>query len=97
MEKNNIKYNEAMGTALFGALWSSVELSLSTILHASKISFRGTYLTIIAIALITISRSFVNYKGSIRAISYLAATLKLVTIPGFNLTPFFAILQENSI
>jgi hypothetical protein len=97
MKNDDIKYRDIKTTALFSALWTAIELSIGTLLHASKIPFRGTILTIIAIILITISRSFVNYKGSIIAISSVTATLKLVTLPGFNITPFFAIFIEGLI
>ncbi|HMN17371.1 MAG TPA: ECF transporter S component [Ignavibacteriaceae bacterium] len=95
--KKDLDYNELITTALFGALWGVIEISLGTILHASKIPFRGTALTIIAVVLITTSRSFINYKGSVIAISTVAATLKLVTLPGFNITPFIAILMQGII
>jgi len=97
MKNDDIKYRDIKTTALFSALWAAIELSIGTILHASKIPFRGTILTIIAIIIITTSRSFVNYKGSIIAISSVTATLKLVTLPGFNITPFFAIFIEGLI
>jgi len=74
-----------------------VEISLGTLLHATKIPFRGTALTIIAVVLITISRSFINYKGSIIAISSVVASIKLITLPGFNITPFIAIMMEGFI
>ncbi len=97
MMKKEIDQNEFISTALFGALWGLIEISLGTILHASKIPFRGTVLTIIAVVIITISRSFINYKGSIIAISSVAATLKLITLPGFNITPFIAIMMQGTI
>jgi len=95
--KKDLDHNEFISTALFGALWGVIEISLGTILHASKIPFRGTLLTIIAVVLITISRSFINYKGSMTAISSVAATLKLITLPGFNITPFIAIMMQGII
>ena len=95
--KKDLDNNECVATALFGALWGVIEVSLGTILHASKIPFRGTVLTIIAVVLITISRSFINYKGSIIVISSVAATLKLITLPGFNITPFIAIMMQGII
>lgn len=95
--KKVLNYNEFITTALFGALWGVIEVSLGTILHASKIPFRGTALTIIAVVLITTSRSFINYKGSMIAISAVAASLKLITLPGFNITPFIAILMQGII
>ncbi|HSL90671.1 MAG TPA: hypothetical protein VK870_15310 [Ignavibacteriaceae bacterium] len=95
--KNDLDYNELITTALFGALWGVIEVFLGTILHASKIPFRGTALTIIAVVLITTSRSFINYKGSMIAISAVAATLKLITLPGFNITPFIAIIMQGII
>ncbi len=95
--KNDLDYNELITTALFGALWGVIEVFLGTILHASKIPFRGTALTIIAVVLITTSRSFINYKGSMIAISAVAATLKLITLPGFNITPFIAIMMQGII
>jgi len=95
--KKNLNYNEFISTALFGALWGIIEISLGTILHATKIPFRGTALTIIAVVLITISRSFINYKGSIIAISSVVASIKLITLPGFNITPFIAIMMEGFI
>jgi len=97
MMKKEIDQNEFISTALFGALWGLIEISLGTILHASKIPFRGTVLTIIAVVIITISRSFINYKGSMTAISSVAATLKLITLPGFNITPFIAIMMQGII
>lgn len=93
----NLSKNEIVMTALFGALWGVIELTLGTVLHAAKLPFRGTLLTIVAVVLISISRSFVNYKGSILAISSVAASLKLITIPGFNITPFLAIMIEGII
>jgi len=42
MMKKEIDQNEFISTALFGALWGLIEISLGTILHASKIPFRGT-------------------------------------------------------
>lgn len=95
--KKNIENNEMVITALFGSLWGVVEISLGTLLHASKIPFSGTLLTAFAVVIITISRSFINYKGSIIAISSIAATLKLTTVPGFNVTPFIAIVAEGLI
>lgn len=95
--KKELNYNEFMTTALFGALWGIIEISLGTILHASKIPFRGAALTTIAVVLITTSRSFINYKGSMIAISAVAASLKLITLPGFNITPFIAILMQGII
>lgn len=95
--KNDLDYNELITTALFGALWGVIEVFLGTILHASKIPFRGTVLTIIAVVLITTSRSFINYKGSMIAISAVVATLKLITLPGFNITPFIAIIMQGII
>lgn len=95
--KKELNYNEFIITALFGALWGIIEISLGTILHASKIPFRGTALTIIAVVLITTSRSFINYKGSMILISTVAATLKLIMLPGFNITPFIAILMQGII
>jgi ABC-type thiamin/hydroxymethylpyrimidine transport system permease subunit len=95
--KNDLDYNELITSALFGALWGVIEVFLGTILHASKIPFRGTVLTIIAVVLITTSRSFINYKGSMIAISAVAATLKLITLPGFNITPFIAIIMQGII
>lgn len=95
--KNDLDYNQVITTALFSAMWGVIEVSLGTLLHASKIPFRGTLLTIIAVILITLSRSFNNYKGSILVISSVAATLKLITLPGFNITPFIAILMQGMI
>ncbi len=95
--KKEIDKNEFAFTALFGALWGIIEISFGTILHASKIPFRGTALTIIAVVLITISRSFINYKGAMIGISSVAATLKLITLPGFNITPFIAIMMQGII
>jgi hypothetical protein len=95
--KKEIENNGYILTALFGTLWGIVEISLGTLLHASKLPFRGTLLTLLAVVLITVSRSFINYKGSIIAISSVAAVLKLVTLPGFNITPFIAIMMEGII
>lgn len=95
--QKELNYNEFITTALFGALWGVIEVFLGTILHASKIPFRGTALTIIAVVLITTSRSFINYKGSMITISAVAATLKLITLPGFNITPFIAIIMQGII
>jgi len=96
MEKD-LRKNDIILTALFGALWGVIELSLGTVLHASKLPFRGTILTIVAVVLISVSRSFITYKGSVIAISSVAASLKLITIPGFNITPFIAIIVEGII
>src|SRR5690606_134449 len=96
MEKD-LRKNDIILTALFGTLWGVIELSLGTVLHASKLPFRGTMLTIVAVVLISVSRSFITYKGSVIAISSVAASLKLITIPGFNITPFIAIMVEGII
>jgi hypothetical protein len=95
--ENNKRKNEIILTALFGTLWGVIEISIGTLLHASKMPFRGTLLTIIAVVIIIISRSFVNYKGSLVAISSVAAAIKLITLPGFNITPFLAIMIEGII
>ncbi|HOJ17967.1 MAG: hypothetical protein GX452_01165 [Ignavibacteriales bacterium] len=88
---------ELIYTALFAGLWGVVEVTIGTILHASRIPFRGSLLTIVAIILITTSRFFINYKGSILALCSVAATIKLITLPGFNITPFIAIMMEGII
>jgi hypothetical protein len=95
--EQDLKNKEIILTAVFGALWGIMEISLGTLLHASRIPFRGTMMTIAAVVIITISRSFINYKGSVIAVCSIAATIKLITLPGFNITPFVAILAEGII
>ncbi len=93
----NLQQNDITITAIFGAFWGVIEVTLGTMLQISKIPFRGTFLTLIAIFIIMVSRSFLNYKGAILSVSFTAASLKLISIVGFNITPFFAIIMEGLI
>jgi hypothetical protein len=95
--KNETENSELIYTALFAGLWGVMEVTVGTILHASRLPFRGTLLTIAAVVIITIARSFINYRGSILALCTAAATIKLITLPGFNITPFIAIMMEGLI
>jgi len=95
--KNITNNSELIYTALFAGLWGVMEVTVGTILHTSRLPFRGTLLTIAAVVIITIARSFINYRGSILALCTAAATIKLITLPGFNITPFIAIMMEGLI
>ncbi len=92
-----LRRNEIAVTAVFGAFWGVIEITLGTMLQISKIPFRGTFLTLIAIFIIIVSRSFLNYKGAIIAVSATAASLKLIAVSGVNVTPFIAIIMEGFI
>lgn len=86
-----------VNTAVFAAVWGLAEISIGSFLHASKIPFRGTIMSLAAIAILVIARSVLNYKGSLILLGIVTATFRLFLGVGFNITPFAAILLESLI
>ncbi|MFC2131739.1 hypothetical protein ACFLSQ_09915, partial [Bacteroidota bacterium] len=91
-----LSQREILYTALFGAIWGIVELSLGTSLHLMKIPFRGIILSTFAIIVLTSAKPFVPYKGSLVLIGAITATFKAMSI-GFVITPVMAIFFEGLI
>lgn len=86
-----------VNTAVFAALWGVTEVYVGTLLHASKLPFRGSIMSLAAILILVGARAVLNYKGSLILLGIVTATFKLFLGMGFNLTPFIAIIIESLI
>lgn len=86
-----------VNTAVFAALWGVTEVYVGTLLHASKLPFRGSIMSLAAILILVGARAVLNYKGSLILLGIVTATFKLFLGMGFNITPFLAIIIESLI
>lgn len=86
-----------VNTAVFAALWGVTEVYIGTMLHASKLPFRGSVMSLAAILILVGARAVLNYKGSLILLGIVTATFKLFLGMGFNITPFLAIIIESLI
>lgn len=80
--------------AVFGTLWGLLEITLGTGLKSLRIPFTGFIMVALALVILLAGRYFVPRRGSILMMGGVAALLKIFSIGGFVLGPFWAILIE---
>jgi hypothetical protein len=80
--------------AVFGTLWGLLEITLGTGLKSLRIPFTGFIMVALALVILLAGRHFVPRRGSILMMGGVAALLKIFSMGGFVLGPFWAILIE---
>lgn len=80
--------------AVFGTLWGLLEITLGTGLKSLRIPFTGFIMVGLALVILLAGRHFVPRRGSILMMGGVAALLKIFSMGGFILGPFWAILVE---
>lgn len=97
IETKNLTRIDLINTAVFGAVWGLAEISLGALMHSSKIPFRGTIMSSLAVVIIITAKALLKYKGSLILLGGVTAMLRLSMGIGFNITPFAAIIIESVI
>lgn len=85
---------ETLYVAVFGTLWGLLEITLGTALKSLRIPFTGFIMVGLVLVILLAGRRFVPRRGSILMMGGVAALLKVFSIGGFVLGPFWAILIE---
>jgi hypothetical protein len=80
--------------AVFGTLWGLLEITLGTGLKSLRIPFTGFIMVGLALVILLAGRRFAPRRGSILMMGGVAALLKVFSMGGFVLGPFWAILIE---
>jgi hypothetical protein len=80
--------------AVFGTLWGLLEITLGTGLKSLRIPFTGFIMVALALVILLAGRRFAPRRGSILMMGGVAALLKVFSMGGFVLGPFWAILIE---
>ena len=83
--------------AVFGTLCGLLEITLGTTLKGLRIPFTGLIMTALVTILCLAGRRFAPRRGSILMMGGVAALLKIFSIGGFILGPFWAILIEAAL
>jgi len=82
---------------VFAALWSAVEISLGTYLHAVSFPLTGVALPTIGLGIALTARRVVARNGTIFAAAALTAALKALSFGGIVLSPMAAILMQGAL
>lgn len=80
--------------AVFGTLWGLMEITLGTALKSLRIPFTGFIMVALALVILLAGRHFAPRRGSVLMMGGVAALLKIFSMGGFILGPFWAILIE---
>jgi hypothetical protein len=80
--------------AVFGTLWGLLEITLGTALKSLRIPFTGLLMASLAAVIFLSGRRFTHRRGAILMMGGVAALLKIFSMGGFVLGPFWAILFE---
>lgn len=92
--EESISGRDTLYIAVFGALWGLLEITLGTTLKGLRIPFTGLLMASLASMIFMSGRYLVRQRGAILMMGGVAALLKLFSIGGFMLGPFWAILFE---
>lgn len=95
--KSNLNKQEVYQTAVLGSIWAFVEITAGTLLHLSRVPFRGLMLSVIASILLVTAKNIINYKGSLVSLGLICASLKTMISGVFILNPIIAIIIESII
>jgi hypothetical protein len=80
--------------AVFGTLWGLLEMTLGLALKGLRIPFTGFLMVMLVTVIFLVGRRFAPRPGSVLMMGGVAALLKIFSIGGFILGPFWAILME---
>lgn len=93
--KKNLSKIEIYRTAVFGATWGIIEITIGNALHISKVPFRGFFLSLIAAVILVTAKNLTNFRGSLILVGIVCATVKTATSGVFLINPIIAILFES--
>ena len=85
---------ELVTTAVFGALWGIVEISLGTVLKSLNVPMSGAVLAAIGLIAALVGRLFVPRRGATLFIGIIAMILKLFSLGGVIIGPMVGIFSE---
>jgi len=92
--KRSVDTRRFVYPVVFGSLWGIWEISVGSYLHALNVPIKGAIMTFVGVIIALTGRYFVKRKGVLLTIGGIASFIKIFSIGGFVLSPFFAILIE---
>ena len=82
--------------AVFGTLWGLMEISVGSVLNATKMPLSGLILSTTGLLIAMMGRLFVPARGSTLFTGVIAMILKLFSIGSIIIGPMLGIPQENT-
>jgi|YNPMSStandDraft_1061717.scaffolds.fasta_scaffold00067_28 hypothetical protein len=92
---NTLSFVDLHRTAVIAALWSFIEITLGTWLHAARLPFRGLILSLVAAGLLVFAKNILQFRGSLILLGLITVTIKSTLTGVFIINPIIAILMES--